>query len=73
MLLFLPIMLCCIALKIYPIMLNIMLKNKNCGQSITTSYALYIQVCMNKLLPVVDHFRNTVYYIVFMNGIQIYH
>ena len=24
------------------------------------NYALYVQVCMNKLLPVADNFRNTV-------------
>ena len=34
-----------------------MLKNKNCGQ---TYYVIYIQVCMNELLLVVDNFRKNV-------------
>ena len=53
MLIFLPIMVCCSALKMSPIIPNIMLKNKNCWSDY---YAICIQICMSNSLHEADNF-----------------
>ena len=59
MLIFLPIILRMLhCLYNLPIMLKIMLKNKNCAQSIIT---IYIQIYMNKSLLVADNVERLFY------------